>query len=251
MAREVEERRLRPDEGGLSDASRNPVSREAASARISSWSPSCRHRTWTLARAARLRGLGARLGLGARVADWLGLGLAVLVTSRVRAPGSPRTARRSAQSPAQPRTRGRSPASPSRARRCTGRRTGDRSRSPAPRPAGRCVRRPRRSWIVCGQSWLDQIRSSPEAIFTTRDSGETSKVHAGWVPAELQPDHDRPAGPGPRHCRQHADLVVAALAARRREGRLGLEADLLRRGHRTQRDRRPRSPVARRSWCWP
>ena len=39
-----------------------------------------------------------------------------------------------------------------------------------------------RSWIVCGQSWLDQIRSSPEAIFTTRDSEATLKVHAGWVP---------------------------------------------------------------------
>src|SRR4051794_2829064 len=33
-----------------------------------------------------------------------------------------------------------------------------------------------------GQSWLDQIRSSPLVIFTTRVSGETLKVQAGWRP---------------------------------------------------------------------
>ena len=37
--------------------------------------------------------------------------------------------------------------------------------------------------IERGQSWLDQIRSEPEVIFTTRLSGETSKVQAGWVPS--------------------------------------------------------------------
>ena len=58
----------------------------------------------------------------------------------------------------------------------------------------------------------------PEAIFTTRDSGRHVKVHAGWVPDSCQPDHDRTAGPGTRHRRQHADLVVAALTARRRRG---------------------------------
>ena len=36
--------------------------------------------------------------------------------------------------------------------------------------------------IAVGQSWLDQIRSWPETIFTTMLSGETSNVQAGWVP---------------------------------------------------------------------
>ncbi len=38
------------------------------------------------------------------------------------------------------------------------------------------------SGIAAGQSWLDQIRSLPLVIFTTRLSGETLKVHAGWRP---------------------------------------------------------------------
>ena len=36
--------------------------------------------------------------------------------------------------------------------------------------------------MAFGQSWLDQILSLPEAILTTMLSGDTAKVHAGWVP---------------------------------------------------------------------
>ena len=37
-----------------------------------------------------------------------------------------------------------------------------------------------------GQSWLDQIRSLPEVILTTRECGETAKLHAGRMPVSCR-----------------------------------------------------------------
>ena len=40
------------------------------------------------------------------------------------------------------------------------------------------------SGIGLVQSWLDQIRSSPDVDLDHQGLGETSKVQAGWVPGQ-------------------------------------------------------------------
>ena len=214
----------------LSDASRNPVSREAASARRSAAGRrSCRRRTSTACPRRSLLGDRRRLR-GARSSRprRLGLGFAVRVTTAV---GARITSNCTSVGVEPDRRREHvveARVSPSRRGRCSSRRSGARSRRRRRRSASPLRATTSVVGIASGQSWLDQIRSGPQVIFTTRSPGETWKVHAGWRPSSREPDRDRLGAPRTRHRGQHADLVVAALPARVQQRRLGLAL----RGHR-------------------
>ena len=83
MAREVEERRSDPPKEGLTDASRNPVSREAVSAANQQLVAELSPPHLDPLPLADFFSLGEDLALGVDLAlgegDWLGFGFAVLV----------------------------------------------------------------------------------------------------------------------------------------------------------------------------
>ncbi len=156
-------------------------------------------------------------GRGLAPVDALACGCGVLVTTRVGAWVTSNCTSVGVE-PRPRRTRGRSPAAPSQL-----------AGAVVVGAAAAPDRRGRRSCcgaadhdlgvgIAVGQSWLDQIRSLPEAIFTTSVSGETLNVQAGWMPWSRSTISDRRPPQATRHRRQHADLVGLALTVGRQRG---------------------------------